>query len=94
MDSDYADLITLDFLSDMFYINSYYLSTLFKEKNGMKYVDYLNGLRIEAAKTLMQTTDRRAATISRLVGYDNEKYFYRVFKKFTDLTPEQHWKQK
>jgi two-component system response regulator YesN len=60
----------------------------------MKYVDYLNGLRIDAAKTLLQTTDRRAATISRLVGYDNEKYFYRVFKKFTNLTPEQYRKQK
>lgn len=94
LDIHYADPITLDFLSDIFFINSSYLSTLFKEKTGMKYVDYLNGLRIEAAKTLLQTTDRRAATISRLVGYDNEKYFYRVFKKFTDLTPEQYRKQK
>lgn len=94
LDIHYADPITLDFLSDIFYINSSYLSTLFKEKTGMKYVDYLNGLRIDAAKTLLQTTDRRAATISRMVGYDNEKYFYRVFKKFTDLTPEQYRKQK
>ena len=94
LDIHYADPITLDFLSDIFYINSSYLSTLFKEKTGMKYVDYLNGLRIDAAKTLLLTTDRRAATISRLVGYDNEKYFYRVFKKFTDLTPEQYRKQK
>nr|WP_321293113.1 response regulator [uncultured Trichococcus sp.] len=94
LDIHFADAITLDFLSDIFYINSSYLSTLFKEKTGMKYVDYLNGLRIDAAKTLLQTTDRRAATISRLVGYDNEKYFYRVFKKFTDLTPEQYRKQK
>jgi len=94
LDIHYADPITLDFLSDIFFINSSYLSTLFKEKTGMKYVDYLNGLRIDAAKTLLQTTDRRAAAISRLVGYDNEKYFYRVFKKFTDLTPEQYRKQK
>ena len=94
LDIHYADPITLDFLSDIFYINSSYLSTLFKEKTGMKYVDYLNGLRIDAAKTLLQTTNRRAATISRIVGYDNEKYFYRVFKKFTDLTPEQYRKQK
>ena len=94
LDIHYADPITLDFLSDIFYINSSYLSTLFKEKTGMKYVDYLNGLRIEAAKTLLQTTDRRASAISRMVGYDNEKYFYRVFKKFTDLTPEQYRKQK
>lgn len=94
LDIHYADPITLDFLSDIFFINSSYLSTLFKEKTGMKYVDYLNGLRIDAAKTLLQTTDRRAATISRMVGYDNEKYFYRVFKKFTDLTPEQYRKQK
>ena len=90
----YADPITLDFLSDIFFINSFYLSILFKEKTGMKYVDYLNGLRIDATKTLLQTTNRRAATISSLVGYDNEKYFYRAFKKVTDLMPEQYRKQK
>lgn len=59
LDIHYADPITLDFLSDIFYINSSYLSTLFKEKTGMKYVDYLNGLRIDAAKTLLQT-DRKS----------------------------------
>ena len=93
LDNHYADPITLDFLSDIFYINSSYLSTLFKVKTGLKYVDYLNGLRIDAAKTLLLTTDRKAATISKMVGYDNEKYFYRVFKKFTAFTPEQYRKQ-
>ena len=37
LDIHYADPITLDLLSDIFFINSSYLSTLFKEKMGMKY---------------------------------------------------------
>lgn len=85
----YRERISLDFIADTFYINQSYLSSLFKEKTGIKYVDYINILRIEEAKNLLAKTTKKTANIARTVGYENEKYFFRVFKKFTGFTPEQ-----
>lgn len=86
----YSEDINLNFLGEIFYVNSSYLSSLFKEKTGKKYIDFLNELRIEEAKKQLVSTTKNIKQISHQVGYDNEKYFYRVFKKFTDSTPEQY----
>ena len=85
--------IKLDFLSDIFFLNSAYLSTLFKERTGQKYIDFLNSVRIEKAKELLNKSDRKIYQISKAVGYDNPKYFFRVFKKYTGLSPEQYKKR-
>ncbi|WP_339101913.1 response regulator transcription factor [Candidatus Enterococcus clewellii] len=86
----YKDPINLDLLADLFYINQSYLSSLFKERTGSKYIDYLNQLRIEEAKIMLSNTDRKSGLIAKSVGYENEKYFFRVFKKYTNTTPEQY----
>lgn len=85
--------IKLDFLSDIFFLNSAYLSTLFKERTGQKYIDFLNSVRIEKAKELLNKSDRKIYQISKAVGYDNPKYFFRVFKKYTGVSPEQYKKR-
>lgn len=86
----YRDTITLDILAETFFINPTYLSSRFKEKTGMKYIDYLNKQRIKKAKILLKTTNLKVSIISHKVGYENEKYFYRVFKKFVKMTPEHY----
>lgn len=90
LEKHYKDPINLDLLADLFYINQSYLSSLFKEKTGRKYIDYLNQLRIEEAKRMLCSTDRKAGLIAKSIGYENEKYFFRVFKKYTNTTPEQY----
>ncbi|MFV0528780.1 MAG: response regulator [Lachnospiraceae bacterium] len=85
----YYNNITIEFLSSLFYMNRSYLSHLFKSKTGDTFVNYLNSVRIERAKTLLLTTDKKMYQISKSVGYDNTKYFFRVFKKGTGKTPEQ-----
>ncbi|MGG0741476.1 response regulator transcription factor [Niallia taxi] len=90
---NYDKNIKLDFLSDIFFLNSTYLSTLFKERTGQKYIDFLNSVRIENAKELLKKSERKISHISKAVGYDNPKYFFRVFKKYTGLSPEQYKKQ-
>lgn len=85
----YKDL-TVEFLSSLFYMNSSYLSHLFRKRTGEKYIHYLNSIRIEKAKELLATTDRKLYQIAKAVGYDNNKYFFRVFKKMEGMTPEQY----
>lgn len=90
MQHNYQKNLTQDFIASLFYLNRSYLSTLFKQKTGMKFVDYLNEIRIEKSKELLKDSSRKMYQISKAVGYDNPKYFFRVFKKKTGMTPEQY----
>lgn len=64
-----------------------YFSTLFKERVGTAYSDYLTNLRITKAKELLRTTSYRVYEISHMVGYPNQYYFNRLFKKIVGMTP-------
>ena len=90
MQYNYQKNLTQDFIASLFYLNRSYLSTLFKQKTGMKFVDYLNEVRIEKSKELLKDSNRKMYQISKAVGYDNPKYFFRIFKKKTGMTPEQY----
>lgn len=86
---NYSKNLTVELLACFFYANRSYLSHIFKERTGEKFVDYLNDIRIDKAKTLLSTTDKKMYQIAKLVGYSNVKYFFRIFKKKTGKTPEQ-----
>ena len=87
---NYQKDLTQDFIACLFYLNRSYLSTLFKQKTGMKFIDYLNEVRIGKAKELLLNSDRKMYQIAKACGYDNTKYFFRVFKKVMGVTPEQY----
>lgn len=93
MERNYQKDITQEYISYLFYINRSYLSTLFKARTGEKFVDYLNSIRIEKSKELLQNSERKMYQIAKAVGYDNVKYFFRIFKKKTGMTPEQYRSQ-
>lgn len=90
MEHNYQKDLSQDFIASLFYLNRSYLSSLFRQKTGLKFVDYLNDIRIEKSKDLLANTNRKMYQISRAVGYDNPKYFFRIFKKKVGLTPEQY----
>ncbi|MCR5054375.1 MAG: response regulator [Lachnospiraceae bacterium] len=85
---NYQKNINQELLSSYFYINRSYLSTLFKERTGEKFVDYLNRVRIEKSVELLTTTNMKMYQIAKNVGYDNVKYFFKIFKKVMGVTPE------
>ncbi len=83
----YHEDLTLRKLSDRFFINTSYCSHIFKEKTGMTITEFILVNRMEKAKELLQRTDYPMDRIARQVGYNNEKYFFRIFKKATGFTP-------
>lgn len=87
---NYSKNLTQEFIASLFYLNRSYLSQLFKKKTGEKFVDFLNDVRIEKAKELLTNTDKKMYSIAKAVGYDNTKYFFRIFKKRMGITPEQY----
>ncbi len=90
INSNYYKNLTVEYLASLFYVNRSYLSHLFKVTTGKNYVDYLNEIRIAKAQDLLLTSSRKLSQISKSVGYDNVKYFFRVFKKLVGVTPEQY----
>ncbi|KAI7265874.1 hypothetical protein KC345_g8372 [Hortaea werneckii] len=90
---NYAQEMTLQHIAERFFISRENVSRKFKQITGENLSDYLTSLRVEKAKTLLQNTSLRLSQISELVGYEDEKYFSRVFKKSTGVTPREYRKQ-
>jgi len=63
------------------------LKRRFKAATGVTLIDYLQNLRIEEAKRLLETTRRSAENISTDVGYGDASFFRRLFGRRTGLTP-------
>lgn len=89
---NYQKMVSIEIISSYFYLNASYFSFLFHQKTGEKFIDYLNGIRIEKAKEMLLHTDYRIYYIAKSVGYDNVKYFFRVFKKRERIAPEEYRK--
>lgn len=82
--------VCLDDVAKEVGLNPAYFSKLFKEEMDITFTDYLNKVRIEAAKVLL-IRGMPLAEISQAVGYNDQSYFSKVFKKYTGLSPRR-WK--
>lgn len=59
----------------------------FKKHTGKTYVDYLNMVRLDVAKTLLTETRLEISNVGRRVGFPDAAYFNRQFKKHVGCTP-------
>jgi two-component system, response regulator YesN len=86
------------YMSDIFLSNAAqeagitpaYLSTLFKQTLGQNFVDYLSAVRIEKGCELLKNSKLKTYEISYQVGFRDEKYFTKVFKKLTGISPSEY----
>lgn len=62
----------------------------FQAATGMGPLEYVQALRIEAAKQLLETTDRQVEEVALAVGYEDAGFFSRVFVRAVKLTPLQY----
>lgn len=67
-------------------INPSYLSTLFRQETGQCFIEFLTLLRINRAKELLRTTQLRTSDIAFEVGYADQNYFSKLFKKCTGMS--------
>ncbi|EIS95244.1 arabinose operon transcriptional regulator AraC, partial [Yersinia pestis] len=63
------------------------LAHLFREQVGINILRWREDQRVIRAKLLLQTTQEPIATIGRVVGYDDQLYFSRVFRKRVGVSP-------
>ncbi|MDL2233797.1 AraC family transcriptional regulator [Ruminococcaceae bacterium OttesenSCG-928-L11] len=90
MANHFDEDIALTSVAEEIGLNSTYLSTMFKEESGMSFSQYLQKLRIERSKELLQSTSEPLSVIATQVGIGSEKSFIRLFKKLNHCTPGQY----
>ncbi|MFC5403488.1 response regulator [Cohnella soli] len=78
---------SLELAAGHVHLNATYLSELFKETTGRKFIDYLTDIRLEEARRLLQETDMKMYEVCLSVGYTSSKYFSTLFRKKFDVTP-------
>ncbi|MCQ6562155.1 response regulator [Paenibacillus mendelii] len=83
----YAEELTLQWVSDTYFIHPNYFSRRFKQITGSCFNDYLTRIRVERSKDLLATTTLRINLISQMVGYEDQNYFCNVFRKVTGSSP-------
>lgn len=86
----YYENITLNQVAEQAGITSGYLSTLFTQNLNCGFVDYLNEVRINHACTYLQQNYLKTYEIAFKVGFNDEKYFSRVFKKVKMVSPYEY----
>ncbi|MCM3270848.1 response regulator [Paenibacillus elgii] len=87
---NYHKNLSLAEVADYLQINKSYLSVHFKQETGVNFSVYLTKLRIEKAKELLRTTDKKIYEIAEEVGFDSPYYFSTVFKSFTQLSCKEY----
>lgn len=78
------------YVADHFKLSPAYLSRIFKKELGIGPAEYLQNIRLEAAKNLLLETDMTVKEISEAVGYQYVLTMNRAFKKSLGITPSQY----
>ena len=86
--ANYKD-VTLDDLSEKFFLSKPYLSKYIKEKSGMTFGDILKKVRMKKARAMLRSSNATVESIAESVGYQNVEHFNRIFKKMYQITPVQ-----
>ena len=88
----YSDKVSLEEIANGMNITPEYLSRLFTKELGKSFSDYLKEFRIEKAKELLANKKMKIYEIAEKVGYSDSKYFCKVFKEYTGMSPKEYMK--
>lgn len=87
----YADPdLNVQKIADMLRMSHVYLGQVFKEQEGITVVDCINETRLAQARHFLEQQQMTVAEIMEKVGFSNESYFYRLFKRRYGATPKEY----
>ena len=79
--------ITINELAEHLNLSVSYLSKLFKKEMGINVSEYINELKVEQAKNMLQYSDLKIIDISNYLSFSSQSHFIQVFQKITGYTP-------
>ncbi len=89
-----AEKLTLEDAAEHVSLSKSYFCRILKDELGYTFTEYVNHLRIERAKLYLRDSTMSIADIAYAVGFDDQSYFTRIFKKLTNVSPGQYRKSK
>lgn len=93
IEQHFHENFSLNELAERFHFSPQYIARRFKEKYNMTIISYQMELRMEKAKSLLEYTDLPVVKISEMIGYQDESYFSKVFRKQHGLPPLKYRKR-
>jgi len=84
----YTEDVDRNEVANSVFLTPNYLSKLFNQETGLTIRDYINQLRIDEAKKMLNATNKAISTIAMDVGFENVSYFSTVFKKYCGCNPD------
>lgn len=89
----YMEPIGLSDVAQCCNVSPEYLSRIFKEETGVKFVDFLANFRISVGKRMLATGNYKVAEVAEAAGFSDQKYFQKVFKKICGISPAEYKKE-
>jgi len=90
IENNFQEKITVDQLASMFALSRRNLERRFKKATSNTAVEYMQRVKIEAAKMTFESSRDNVNEVMYKVGYTDTKAFRTTFKKFTGLSPIQY----
>lgn len=89
-----TEKITLEDMANHLNMNSSYFSRLFKRETNQNFIEYVNRVKLQKAKELLQQSNKPVEEISSYLGYANKSYFIKLFKRELGMKPSEfsNWK--
>lgn len=90
IENNYKEKITVDQLASMFALGRRNLERRFKKATANTVVEYIQRVKIEAAKMSLESSSENVNEVMYKVGYNDIKAFRTTFKKITGLSPVEY----
>ena len=90
IEENFRQPIQVNRLADMVNITPRTLNRRFQAAVTMRPIEYIQAVRIEQAKRLLELGDVTIKSLAEQVGYDDISSFTRLFKRATELTPKEY----
>lgn len=85
--SNYGTRLTLTDVAEVAELSPSYFSAMFSRVVGMSFRDYLCYVRVEESKRLLQSTNFSMAEIATAVGFPDQSYYCKTFKRLVGISP-------
>ena len=92
VNNNFSSITSISEVAKFAALSPAYFGSFFKQKTGENFNNYINKLKIEKAKKLIEQDSNKISNICYELGYNSPRYFYKMFKQYTGLTPAQYKK--
>lgn len=92
IEANHAKVFDIAELEDIFCLSYKRMAAVFKKEKGMSMLQFCMECRINHACKLLQLTDLNIGEIASIVGYEDQLYFSRIFRKLKKMSPKK-WRQ-